>query len=75
MSYPIQQGIECENCIKCGTRPVIDQTSKGLWEVKCPNEACKNVVTDALVDIDTWNRLNKKNPNLTPDKSSLKRSA
>ncbi|QKJ29229.1 hypothetical protein HQ865_05495 [Mucilaginibacter mali] len=75
MSYDIQPGIECENCIKCGTRPVIDQTKKGLWEVKCPNDACKNVVTGPLVDFETWNRLNKKNPNLNPGKNNLMQSA
>jgi hypothetical protein len=75
MSYEIQPGIDCENCIKCGTRPVIDEAKKGGWEVKCPNEACKNVVASPLVDIETWNRLNKKNVNLSRGDNSLMRSA
>jgi hypothetical protein len=74
MSYEIQPGIECENCIKCGKRPVIDQSKKG-WDIMCPNVICKNIVSGPLVDFETWNRVNKKNVNLTPDAKSLKRSA
>jgi hypothetical protein len=74
MSYEIQPGIEVENCIKCGTRPVIDQTKKG-WEVKCPNDACKNIVAGPLVGFETWNRVNKKNIDLKPGDNNLMRSA
>lgn len=69
MSYDIQPSIFCENCIKCGTRPVIDQTKKD-WVIKCPNDSCKNSIAGPFVDFDTWNRVNKKNPNLKPKPGS-----
>ncbi|MES2279582.1 MAG: hypothetical protein V4592_26345 [Bacteroidota bacterium] len=75
MSYEIQAGVECENCIKCGKRPVIDQHKKGGWEIKCANDACKNSVSAPLVDFETWNRINKKNINLTTSDNKFMRSA
>lgn len=74
MGYEIQPGIQCENCIKCGKRPIIDQTKKG-WEIKCRDSACKNVVTAPLVDFDTWNRINKTDVKLTPADKDIMRSA
>jgi len=73
MSYEIQPNIICENCIKCGKRPVIDQTKKG-WQIKCPEKACNNVITGPTIDFDTWNRVNKKNINL-PGNDNIMRSA
>lgn len=73
MSYEIQNNIFVENCIKCGQRPVIDQSKAG-WEVKCDNRACKNVISGPFIDYDTWNRVNKTNVNLNPN-AKLKRSA
>jgi len=74
MSNPIQPGIYCENCIKCGSKPVVDQVKKG-WEVKCPNTDCKNVVLGSLLEFETWNRINKSNISIKKDDSGLMRSA
>jgi DNA-directed RNA polymerase subunit RPC12/RpoP len=73
MSNQIQPNIFCENCIKCGSRPVSEQTKKG-WEIKCPNTECKNLVAGKLLDFDTWNRINKSNVTLKKD-TELMRSA
>jgi len=75
MSYEIQEGIFCENCIKCGARPVIEQKKKGDWVILCPNAACKNSVTGSLIDFETWNRINKKSVDLKSGKNDLMRSA
>lgn len=74
MSYAIQPGIFCENCIKCGTRPVIEQTKKD-WIIMCPNAACKNSVAGPAVDFETWNRINKKSVDIKPGNNNLMRSA
>jgi hypothetical protein len=73
MTLEIQPNIQCENCIKCGSRPQIEQ-SKKYWIVTCPNKKCNNFVKAEFVNIDGWNRLNKSNANLTPNQS-LKRTA
>jgi hypothetical protein len=73
MTFQIQPNIKCENCIKCGTRPQIEQ-SKKYWIVTCPNKKCNNFVKDEVVNIESWNRLNKSNANITP-KQSLKKTA
>lgn len=74
MSYDIQPEIFCENCIKCGKRPVIEQTKKG-WVIMCPNGECKNSVAGPTIDFETWNRINKKNVDLKSDNNNLMRSA
>lgn len=74
MSYIIQPEIFCENCIKCGTRPVIEQTKKG-WLILCPNAACKNSVEGPLLDFETWNRINKKSVDMKSENNDLMRSA
>ncbi|MDR6944608.1 hypothetical protein J2W55_004468 [Mucilaginibacter pocheonensis] len=73
MTIQIQPNIHCENCIKCGKRPQIEQHKK-FWIVACPNKSCHNSVKDLLVNIDAWNRLNKNNANLNPNQT-LKRTA
>jgi len=73
MTLQIQPNIQCENCIKCGSRPHIEQTKK-FWLVTCPNKKCNNFVKGELVDIDAWNRLNKNNASITPS-HTLKRTA
>jgi ssDNA-binding Zn-finger/Zn-ribbon topoisomerase 1 len=55
MIYNIQPNIVCENCIKCGKRPVIEQIKKG-WLLRCPDNACDNSVSGDIVDFDAWNR-------------------
>jgi len=74
MSNSIQSNIYCENCIKCGSRPVAEQVKKG-WEIKCPNNECKNIVSGRLLDFETWNRINKSNISIKKDDSELMRSA
>lgn len=64
MSLEIQSNVQCENCIKCGTRPHIEQYKK-YWTVTCPNKACKNSVKDTFVNIAAWDRMNKSNANLS----------
>ena len=60
-SISIQPNIHCEPCKDCGARPVIEQTRKG-FVVKCPTDK-KHFSTNAgLVNIDEWNRANKKSP-------------
>ncbi|WDF76257.1 hypothetical protein PQ469_20425 [Mucilaginibacter sp. KACC 22773] len=71
MTFEIQQNIKCENCIKCGTRPQIEQ-SKKHWIVACPNKKCNNFVKDEMVNIEGWNRLNKSNANITPNQNFKK---
>ncbi len=73
MTIEIQPNIECENCIKCGTRPQVEQVKKH-WIVACPNKKCNNFVKDEMVNIAGWNRLNKNNAQLNPNQS-LKRTA
>lgn len=73
MSYAIQPEIFCENCLKCGQRPVTDQTKKG-WEIKCENKSCNNKVEGTFIDFDTWNKINKANIELKPD-SKFSKSA
>lgn len=74
MSYEIQPEIKCENCIKCGKRPIIDQSKKG-WEIKCRNKDCANVVVAPMLDFETWNRVNKKDINLNPGGNKFMQSA
>jgi hypothetical protein len=73
MILQIQSNIECENCIKCGSRPQIEQ-SKKFWIVTCPNKKCNNFVKAEFINMDSWNRLNKSNTNLT-QKQPLKQTA
>ncbi|WP_439696426.1 hypothetical protein ACFGVS_27640 [Mucilaginibacter sp. AW1-7] len=71
MTFEIQPNIKCENCIKCGTRPHVEQ-SKKYWTVACPNKKCNNFVKDEMVNIEGWNRLNKSNANITPNQNFKK---
>ena len=71
MVYKIQPNIVCENCIKCGKRPVIEQI-KHEWLLKCPNEACDNFVAGNIIDFDAWNKKNKSATSLNNDQ--LKKS-
>jgi len=64
MIYKIQPNIVCENCIKCGKKPVVEQI-KHEWLLKCPNEACDNVVVSSIVNFDAWNKKNKPPISLT----------
>jgi hypothetical protein len=73
MTLEIQPNIQCENCIKCGSRPQIEQ-SKKYWIVTCPNKSCNNFVKAETINLDGWNRLNKSNANIAPNQS-LKRTA
>lgn len=73
MIIEIQPNIHCENCIKCGARPHIEQQRK-YWIVTCPNKGCKNLVKDEVVNIKAWNRLNKNNANLSHNQT-LKKTA
>lgn len=58
MFYKLQPNFVCENCIVCGSRPVVGQ-KKHTWTVKCPNAKCNNAVTGTFADFETWNRKNK----------------
>ena len=58
MAYKVQPDFVCENCIKCGSRPVVEQ-NKHLWIVKCPNDECNNAVASSIVDFKAWDRKNK----------------
>lgn len=73
MTIEIQPNIQCENCIKCGTRPQVEQVKK-YWMVKCLNKQCNNFIKDTFVNIDGWNRLNKSNAQINPNQS-LKKTA
>lgn len=58
MILQIQPNIYCENCIKCGTRPHVEQQKK-FWVIACPNKECQNFIKNALIDMKAWNNLNK----------------
>jgi len=73
MAFQIQSNIQCENCIKCGSKPQIEQ-SKKYWIVGCPNKKCDNFVKDELINVEGWNRLNKSNTNIAPNQN-LKKTA
>ncbi len=60
----IQPNIHCEPCKECGARPVIEQTRKGFL-VTCPTNKKHYATAPGLVNIDEWNRFNKKLPVLT----------
>jgi len=74
MVYNIQPHIHCENCIKCGGKPVIEQ-AKSVWKVKCPNKACNNEVSGPLLDIEQWNRKNQPDVNLYRSSGAVKNTA
>ncbi|QEM09748.1 MULTISPECIES: hypothetical protein [Mucilaginibacter] len=74
MTIQIQPNIQCENCIKCGRRPHIEQNKK-YWAITCPNSSCKNSVKALIVDFDAWNRLNKKTNEIPATTEPLKRIA
>ncbi|WP_162996440.1 hypothetical protein [Mucilaginibacter celer] len=59
MILQIQPNFPCENCIKCGKRPHVEQ-HKRYWNIACPDKNCKNFVKSSIADFATWNRLNKK---------------
>ncbi|MEO3406083.1 hypothetical protein AAFN85_19380 [Mucilaginibacter sp. CAU 1740] len=71
MILQIQPNFPCENCIKCGKRPHVEQ-HKEKWTVACPDKNCKNQVKSTIADFTTWNRLNKKATTITVDKKSEK---
>ncbi|MGN8072026.1 hypothetical protein [Mucilaginibacter sp. SG564] len=71
MSLQIQPNIHCENCIKCGARPQVQQIKK-YWIISCPNNDCKNIVKDEIVNFAAWNRLNKTNTNIKPNQTLKK---
>jgi len=58
MFYKLQPNFVCENCVKCGSRPVVGQ-NKRTWIVKCPNDACDNAITSDFADFEAWNKKNK----------------
>jgi ssDNA-binding Zn-finger/Zn-ribbon topoisomerase 1 len=64
LTYSIQSNIVCENCIKCNTRPVLEQVKNG-WMIKCPNNSCNNSVTGKVIDFKVWDRQNKKHSIVT----------
>ncbi|WP_462265202.1 hypothetical protein [Mucilaginibacter sp.] len=74
MTYEIQPAIVCENCIKCGRRPVIEQTKKD-WKVKCPNKSCANEVSSSIVDMEQWNRKNKPDIDINQQGTTFKHTA
>ena len=74
MTIPIQPNIQCENCIKCGNRPHVEQHKK-YWVLTCPNKSCKNFVKALTIDFATWNRLNKKANEIPAKTETLKRTA
>jgi hypothetical protein len=74
MILEIQPNIPCENCIKCGTRPHVEQ-EKRYWVITCPNKECKNFVKEEFFNINAWNRLNKNNSNLNHGNQEFKQIA
>jgi hypothetical protein len=58
-TYNIQVDIPVESCIKCGRRPVVEQTSRE-WIILCPNPLCDNAVKGKFLNFNEWNRINKK---------------
>jgi len=63
-SIQIQPNIHCEPCKECGARPVIEQSRKG-FSVACPTSKKHYSTAPGLVNIEEWNRFNKKSPVLT----------
>ena len=74
MIIAIQPNIQCENCIKCGARPHVEQ-EKRYWIITCPNKACKNFVKEDFFNINAWNRLNKNKAGLNHNNQELKQIA
>jgi hypothetical protein len=74
MIVQVQPNIQCENCIKCGRRPHVEQHKK-YWVLTCPNKSCKNSVKSLIVDFATWNRLNKMTNEIPATTETLKRTA
>jgi hypothetical protein len=74
MIVQVQPNIQCENCIKCGKRPHVEQ-HKQYWTLTCPDKKCKNFVKALFVDFATWNRLNKKNNEIPATTENLKQTA
>jgi hypothetical protein len=72
MILQIQPNFPCENCIKCGKRPHVEERKKS-WVIACADKNCKNFIKGTAVDFATWNRLNKKPAALPTDK--LKQTA
>ncbi len=70
MSYKIQPNIFCENCIKCGRRPILEHI-KTDWIIVCPNKDCDNLAVDTFIDFDAWNKKNK-NRTILPGAPSKK---
>ncbi|SEP42693.1 hypothetical protein SAMN05428947_116102 [Mucilaginibacter sp. OK283] len=54
----IQPSVICENCIICGSRPVIEQ-NKGKFTVRCPKDNTHYQTPPGLIDINGWNTNNK----------------
>lgn len=59
--FSIQPNIHCEPCKECGARPVIEQTRKG-FVVKCPTSKKHFSTQPGMVNVEEWNRYNKKTP-------------
>jgi|EndMetStandDraft_4_1072995.scaffolds.fasta_scaffold42022_3 hypothetical protein len=55
----IQPSVVCENCIICGSRPVIDQVKGSHFIVRCPKDGTHYQTTPGLVDINDWNLNNR----------------
>ena len=68
MIIQVQPNFPCENCIKCGKRPQVEQYKEN-WTIACPDKSCKNQVKSTIADFAAWNRLNKKAANFTTDKT------
>lgn len=73
MNLQIQPNFACENCIKCGKRPHVEQQKKN-WVVACPDKSCKNFVKSTIADFASWNSLNKKAASLETQET-LKQTA
>jgi hypothetical protein len=55
----IQQSIQCEDCLICGKRPIIEQINGGKYIVRCPSDAAHYQTPPGLIDIKNWNENNK----------------
>ena len=74
MPYKVQPEFVCENCIKCGSRPVIDQ-NKNTWIVRCPNDECNNSVSNNIADFKAWDRKNKPTIALNNEDNGLQKKS
>ncbi|PWK77642.1 hypothetical protein LX99_02519 [Mucilaginibacter oryzae] len=69
----IQDSIFVEKCIVCGSRPVIQQAPGGKFIVRCKANADHYKTQPGLIDIDAWNKHNRKPDNGSDNIRHLKR--